>query len=97
MREQQLEFQGLCFSLLFRHFYIHDILIGTLIPEEKMFAEKTKRNLHSYLSSNAPINDKKNKLIKGDLELASEIMSNMKLPLIFELKTMKIVTIYIKL
>jgi len=87
MRGQRFEFQDLCFSLLFNHFYHQDILNGTATPEEIKFAKKTKENMHSYLSSSAPVNDKKNELIKAELDLASGVMVQKKLPAIFDPKT----------
>jgi hypothetical protein len=86
MSERQFQFQDFCFSLLFKHFYHHDILIETTTPEEIKFAKKIKEKLDLYLSSSAPVNDKKNELINGNLDLASEVMVEKKLPQIFDPK-----------
>jgi hypothetical protein len=86
-REQQFEFQDLCFDFLFEQFYRIDRVMDTDTPEEIKFATKRKENIRSYWSSNAPVNYKKNKLIKDDLDLAIEIIMQKKLPPIVDLKT----------
>jgi|GEM_PF-806948 len=83
---QQIEFQAFCARVLFEDFYHQDIIFESVTSEEEMFREKTKENIYSYLSSNVPINDKKNELIMNDLNLASEIMMQKKMPLIFDIK-----------
>lgn len=90
---QRLNFDNICFELLFEHYLYQDILKGVDTPDELEFAKKTKLNLSQFCDVESydfelgdSVEERRNKWILDDLKQVSIIMAKYKQPSIFDNK-----------